>query len=59
MAIYLMKRHSGLSNLEVAKQFGGLHCSGVTKTCTRLELETKGDKGQQKVIREVMSKVKT
>ena len=59
VAIYLMKRYSGLSNLEAAKQFGGLHCSAVTKTCTRLELETKGDKRLQKVIREVMSKVKT
>jgi len=36
-----------------------LHYSAVTKTCTRLELETKGDKRLQKVIREVMSKVKT
>ena len=49
MALYVMKRYSGLSNREVAKQFGGLHYSAVTKTCTRLEIEMRGDKKLRKV----------
>ena len=59
VAIYVMKRYSGLSNREVAERFGGLHYSAVTKTCTRLEQEMKGDKKLRKVIQEVMSNVKT
>ena len=36
-----------------------LYIMAVSKTCTRLEMEMKGDKRLQKVIQEVMSKVKT
>jgi chromosomal replication initiation ATPase DnaA len=50
VAIYVMKTYSGLSNREMAEQFGGLHYSAVKKTCTRLELEMKGDRELRKVI---------
>jgi putative transposase len=59
VAIYVMKRYSGLSNGEVAKRFGALHYSAVTKVCARLEVEMKKDKGLRKVVEEVMSNVKT
>jgi putative transposase len=59
VAIYVMKRYSGLSNRDIAKLFGGMHYTAVTKTCARLETEMNRDKELQKVILEVMSYVKT
>lgn len=59
VAIYMMKRYSGLSNCEVAEHFGGLHYSAVTKTCTRLALSMDRNKELRKHIQAIMSKVKT
>jgi len=54
-----MKRYSGLSNGEVAKRFGGLHYSAVTKTCTRLEMEMRKDRELREAVQGIMSNVKT
>jgi hypothetical protein len=59
VAIYVMKRYSGLSNRDIAKEFGGLHYTAVTKTCARLEVEMKRDRELRKAVQEVMSYVKT
>jgi putative transposase len=59
VAIYVMKRYSGLGNRDVGKQFGGLHYSAVTKTCTRVEKEMTKDRRLEKVVQEIMSNVKT
>jgi putative transposase len=59
VAIYVMKRYSGLSNRRLAELFGVMHYSAVTKTCTRLEREMKKDRRLRKAVQEVMSNVKT
>lgn len=59
VAIYVMKRSSGLGNRDIAKQFGGLHYSAVTKTCERLEIEMKNNEALRRVVQEIMSNVKT
>jgi REP element-mobilizing transposase RayT len=59
VAIYVMKRYSGLSNRDIAKEFGGVHYTAVTKTCARLEVEMKRDRKLRKAVQEVMSYVKT
>jgi hypothetical protein len=43
MAIYLMKRHTGLGNAEIGEIFGGLHYSAVSKVASRFESATAGD----------------
>jgi putative transposase len=59
VAIYLMKRYSGLSNNEIGHIFGGIHYSAVTKSSKRLEEEMKNNENLKKIIKEIMSNVKT
>jgi chromosomal replication initiation ATPase DnaA len=59
VAIYVMKRYSGLSNREIAKEFGGLHYTAVAKTYARLETDMKRDRELRRAVEEVMSYVKT
>ncbi len=44
VAIYLVKRWSGLSNEEIGRMFGGIHYSAVSKGSARLETEMASDK---------------
>lgn len=39
VTIYLLKKHTGMTNGEIAEQFGGVSYSAVTKTYRRLEEE--------------------
>jgi len=59
VAIYLIKRYSGLNNNEIGKLFGGVHYSAISKTSTRLEVEMENDEKLYKLVKDVMSNVKT
>ena len=59
VAIYLMKRYSGLSNKEIGHMFGGMHYSAVSKSSRRLEGEMENDENLQKLLSDIMSNVKT
>ncbi len=59
VAIYLMKRYSGLSNTEIGQIFGGLHYSTISKSSKRLEVEMENDEHLLKLIRDLRSTVKT
>ncbi len=59
MAIYLMKRYSGLSNQEVGEVFGGLHYSAVSQASIRFGKIVEGDRQLKNQLETVMSKVKT
>jgi len=48
VALYLIKRYSGLGNQEIGTLFGGMHYSAVTKSSARLETEMTQDKGLRK-----------
>lgn len=52
-AIYLLKKHTGMTNGEIAEQFGGLSYSAVTKTCQRLEEEM----GKNRRLRSVIGRI--
>jgi len=59
MAIYLMKRHTGLGNAEIGEIFGGLHYSAVSKVASRFESATAGDTKLSTLAKTVISNVKT
>jgi hypothetical protein len=59
VAIYLVKRYSGLSNEEIGELFGGIHYSAVSKVSARVEREMEGDKKLSKLVEALNSKVKT
>jgi REP element-mobilizing transposase RayT len=59
IAIYLVKRWSGLSNEEIGGMFGKIHYSAVSKGSARLEMEMARDKRLAKLIGELESQVKT
>ena len=58
MALYLVKRYSGLSNGEVGSLFGGIPSSGVTKASGRVEEKMKRDARVRGLMGTIMSKVK-
>ncbi len=55
VAIYLVKRWSGLSNEEIGGMFGGIHYSVVSKRSARLETEMARDKRLAKLVGELES----
>jgi len=59
VAIYLMKRYSGLSNSEIGHIFGGVHYSAISQSSKRLEVEIEMDEKLHKLIKDLMSNVKT
>jgi putative transposase len=59
MAIYLMKRYSGLTNQEVGGVFGGLHYSAISQVSIRFGKILEGDSQLKNQLEAVMSKVKT
>jgi hypothetical protein len=59
VAIYLMKRYSGLSNSEIGHMFGGVHYSAISQSSKRLAVEMENDENLHKLIRDLMSNVKT
>ncbi len=59
VAIYLIKRYSGLGNQEIGDWFGGMHYSSVSKLSSRLEETMASDENLSELVKEVMSNVKT
>ena len=59
VAIYLVKRYTGLGNEEISNIFGGIHYSAVSKTATTLESNLGRDKKLAKVVESLISKIKT
>jgi REP element-mobilizing transposase RayT len=59
IAIYLVQRHTGLSNDEIGKLFGGIHYSAVSKACARLKEEMTHNRKLSKLVEELESNVKT
>jgi REP-associated tyrosine transposase len=49
-AIYLIKKHMGVSNQEIGDRFGGLSYSAAAKICRRLEQAMEGDRSLRKKI---------
>lgn len=58
MAIYLIKKYTGLSNREIGYILGNLSYSGVSKAYRRFEEKVERDSRLKGKIREVMSNVK-
>ena len=52
-AIFLARKHSPVSSTEIGRYFGGITCSAVTKTGTRMRLRMEKDKA----LKEEMSKI--
>jgi len=50
VAIFLLKKHTGMTNAAIGKQFGGVSYSAVTKTCRRLEEDTKKSRNLRAMI---------
>jgi len=59
VALYLIKRYTGLGNQEIGNLFGGMHYSAVTKASARLETEMAQDKGLRSIVKEIVSNIKT
>lgn len=59
VAVYGVKRYSGLSNAEIGAFFGGVHYSAVSKIAARLERERAEDRGLASLVAGLHSKVKT
>jgi putative transposase len=59
VAIYLIKRYSGLSNKEIGKLFRGIHYSAVSKVSSRLEVELSDNIPLAEMIDRIVSNVKT
>ena len=59
VAIYIVKRYSGLSNEKIAKIFGGIHYSAVSKVSERVRKEMEVDKKLLRMIEMLNSKFKT
>ena len=59
MAIYLIKRYSGLGNQEIGELFGGMHYSAVSKSSAKLEREMAEDRNLRNLVEDVVSHVKS
>jgi putative transposase len=49
-AVYLARRHTALSNVEIGKYFSGISCSAVTKICSRLRQSMEKNKDLKALI---------
>jgi len=59
MAIYLIKRYSGLGNQEIGELFGGMHYSAVSKSSAKLEREMAEDRNLRNLVEDLVSHVKS
>ena len=50
VAVYVLKRNSGLNNREIGEQFGGLTYSAVAKICSRLEEKIERNRSIERVV---------
>ena len=58
VAVYLVKRYSGLDNGRVGQLFGGIHYSAVSKVAATLEQELAKDQRLTKLVEAVKSQIK-
>jgi REP element-mobilizing transposase RayT len=58
IAIYLMKKYTGLTNREIGHIFGNLSYSGVSKVNRRFEKKIQKDSSLKRKVLEIMSNVK-
>jgi len=58
IAIFLMKKYTGLSNCEIGKVFGGLSYSGVSKVYRRFKEKIEKDSSLRRKVMAIMSNVK-
>jgi REP element-mobilizing transposase RayT len=58
-AMFIMQRYSGLSNVEIGKIFGGIHYSAVSKASSRFHEKIRSDRKLSKLVKKVISHVKT
>jgi len=58
LALYLVKRYSGLSNGEIGSLFGGIQSSGVTKASGRVEEKMERDARIRGLMGAIMSRIK-
>ncbi len=58
VAVYLVKRYSGLDNGRVGQLFGGIHYSAVSKVAATLEQELAKDQRLTKLVETVKSQIK-
>lgn len=58
VAVYLVKRYSGLDNGRVGQLFGGIHYSAVSKVAATLEQELAKDQRLTKLVKAVKSQIK-
>ena len=59
LAIYLLKRHTALTNRQIGQMFGGLTYSAVSKTYQRFSARLRDDRRLQRKVKEVMFHVTT
>ena len=57
MAIYAIKRYSGLGNQEIGTLFGGMHYSAATKASARLQTEMAADNALRDLVEKIVSSV--
>jgi len=53
IGIYLMKKHTGLTNRKIGELIGGLSYAAVSKAYHRFDIKLKGDKSLVKVIKKL------
>jgi len=58
-AVYLVKRYSGLSNREIGHFCGGMHYSALSKSSARFEREMEKNSELRRLVKALMSNVKT
>ncbi len=56
-AVYLTRKHTSFSNVEIGKYFGGITYSAVTKIGTRFKERMRGDEGLRGEIRRLEEKL--
>jgi putative transposase len=59
VAIYFAKRYTGLGNEQIARFFGGIHYSAVSKAYSKLREEMLADKRLSRLVDELDSQFKT
>ncbi len=53
IGIYLMKKHTGLTNRKIGELIGGISYAAVSKAYHRFDIKLKGDKSLVKVIKKL------
>jgi putative transposase len=59
VALYLAKRYTGLGNEQIARYFGGVHYSAVSKAYSKFKEEMSADKRLSRIVDEFDSQFKT